>query len=234
MSDYPAYSRAERLSDAAIHVAGVAAGMVGAGVIVALALRWSDSPWVWLGAGVYALCLVAMLLASALYHLTPVEHWRGLLQRLDHSAIYVKIAGTYTPFTALAGTGPGLLASLWGAALLGTAIRMLAPGRFVWLALGLYLGMGWAGVVAGGDLIAALEPRTVTLMVAGGLLYTGGMLFFLWERLPFHNTIWHGFVLVATAIFYAALLVELSDERAPASALADQPDLAREAVLAPL
>ena len=93
---------------------------------------------------------------------------------------------------------------------MGAALRLLAPGRLVWLCLTLYLAMGWSGVVIGEEMLAGLGPRTFTLMMIGGLIYTAGVGFFLWESLPFHYTIWHAFVLIGTGFFYAALLIELA------------------------
>lgn len=207
------YSRAEKLSDAMVHVLGVLAAIVGASVLITLAVVWHTDISVLTAAIVYSACLLLMLTASALYHMTPSEDWKWLLQRLDHSAIYVKIAGTYTPFVALTGTN-SLLAGLWGAALAGTSLKIFAPDRFVWVALALYILMGWAGVLAGGDLLSSLSPAALTLMFTGGAIYTLGVIFFLWEQLPFHTTIWHAMVLVATCIFYAAILIEIAGVRA--------------------
>ncbi|MDH3265177.1 MAG: hemolysin III family protein, partial [Paracoccaceae bacterium] len=130
-------------------------------------------------------------------------------RRLDHSAIYLKIAGTYTPLTLISGHGLGLTVALWGAALAGVALKVIAPWRFRWAALALYLAMGWAGAVAGGPLVQTLPPEVTQLMLVGGLLYTAGVAFYLWERLPFHNTIWHAFVLVASLVFYAAVTTQV-------------------------
>ncbi len=206
----PGYSRAERLSDAVIHVAGLAAAAAGVPVLVAVALALRVGPLAVAGTVVYGAALGLMILASALYHLVRRPGWSGVLRRLDHAAIYLKIAGTYTPFAALTGQGAGLLAAVWAGALVGAGLKAVDPGRFRWAALGLYLGLGWAGVVAGGGLMAALPPGAVALMLTGGVLYSLGVGFFLWERLPFHNTIWHLFVLAASAAFYAAVAVALA------------------------
>ncbi len=201
------YSRAERLSDAIVHVAGLAAVLAAVpALIVATALLRGEAGTV-AGVVVYGAALAAMILFSALYNMIDRPNWTWLLRRLDHSAIYLKIAGTYTPFVVVTGQGFGLLAALWAAALAGVGLKTFSPERFRWVALALYLAMGWAGVVAGGELMAALPFPTVVLMLIGGGLYTAGVAFYLWERLPFHNTIWHVFVLAATAVFYAAVVV---------------------------
>jgi hemolysin III len=202
----PDYSRAERLSDAVVHVAGLVLVLMAVPVlIVVTAILRGDAPSV-LGVSIYGATMLAMIACSALYNLTPGTARAWLYRRLDHSAIYIKIAGTYTPFTLISGHGLALTAGVWGAAALGVALKLASPDRFRWAALALYLGMGWAGVVAGQALIAALPTPVLVLMVVGGLLYTAGVAFYLWERLPFHITIWHIFVLTATFVFYAAVV----------------------------
>jgi hemolysin III len=199
------YTRAEYVSDAVVHVAGLtlAALAVPALVVTAAVVRGDASAL--LGTSIYGVALLLMLGCSALYNMVRRPDWAWLLKRLDHSAIYMKIAGTYTPFTLISGQGVALTAGLWGAALLGIALKVTDPQRFRWPGLALYLGMGWGGVVAGGALFAALPVPVVILMGIGGGLYTLGVVFYLWERLPFHNTIWHVFVLTATAVFFAAV-----------------------------
>lgn len=204
------YSRAERLSDAAIHIVGVVSAIAAASVLVTLAFQWRAETEVRVGAIIYGLCLLLMLAASAAYHMTPWQEWKDTLRRLDQSAIYVKIAGTYTPFAILAGALP-LLIGIWGAAAAGLSLKIFAPNRAVPLALALYLLMGWAGALAGDALLSSLTPAGLALMLTAGLIYTFGMVFYLWEALPFHNTIWHAFVLVATGVMYAALLIEIAD-----------------------
>jgi hemolysin III len=206
------YSRAERLSDAAVHVMGVIAALMAAPVLITLAILWRGDGTTVLASLVYAATLIAMLSCSALYHLASWPEWKGVFRRMDHSAIYLKIAGTYTPFAVLTGAHAGpLLAGLWGAAAVGAAIKIFDPDRFRFATVGLCLLMGWAGVLVGDELLAGLSPQVFKLMLLGGLIYTGGVVFFLWQALPFHNTIWHVFVLAATAIFYAAVLIQLAD-----------------------
>jgi hemolysin III len=199
------YSRAEYVSDAVVHVAGLALALVAVpALIVAAALLRGDAPAL-VGTAIYGVALILMLGCSALYNIVVRPDWAWLLKRLDHSAIYMKIAGTYTPFTLITGQGLALTAGLWGAALVGVGLKIIDPHRFRWAGLALYLGMGWGGVLAGGAMLASLPGPVVALMIAGGLLYTLGVAFYLWERLPFHNTIWHVFVLAATAVFFGAV-----------------------------
>jgi hemolysin III len=218
------YSRAELLSDAAVHVIGIAAALVAVPILVTLAAVWLGDATttlaaVWLGdattiiaAAVYGASLLAMFLCSAANNMIHVPARKDMLRRIDQSAIYVKIAGSYTPLAVLTGTHAGLfLASLWGAALAGASLRMFSPGRLKWASIVLYLAIGWAAALFGGPLIAGLTATGFTLILVAGSLYTLGVFFFVWERLPFHNTIWHVFVLAATFVLYAAILVELAD-----------------------
>ena len=203
------YSRAERISDAAVHVAGLAAAIGAVPVLIVLAAMLRGDLPAMVGISIYGATLILMILCSALYHMVPAPGWKGLLRRLDHGAIYLKIAGTYTPFALLSGQGAGLTAGIWGAAVAGLSLKMISPDRFRWAALALYLGMGWGGVALGGALLGALTPAAVSLMLVGGGLYTLGVVFFLWERLPFQTTIWHVFVLAASLAFYAAVVVQV-------------------------
>ena len=203
------YSRAERISDAVIHASGVATVLIAVPILITLTALVRGDFTAMFAISVYGLTLVAMILCSALYNLIPHPDWTGLLRRLDHSAIYVKIAGTYTPFTLISGHGGWLLAGLWGAALAGIGIKIVSPDRFRILTLALYLGMGWAGLVAGGTFFATLSTPVIVLIFFGGLLYTAGVVFYLFERLPFHYTIWHVFVLAASLVFYAAVTVHV-------------------------
>ena len=206
-----AYSRAEKVSDAVVHVAGLTLVLMAVPVLIVLTALYRGDAASVTGVSIYGGALFLMILFSALYNigetsgLGAAKEW--LLRGLDHSAIYLKIAGTYTPFTLLSGHGMALTIGVWAAALAGVALKVISPERFKWIALALYLGMGWAGLVAGGPMFAALPLPVLVLMVVGGGLYTLGVVFYLWQRLPFHYTIWHVFVLAASFVFYAAVLV---------------------------
>ncbi|WP_274351079.1 PAQR family membrane homeostasis protein TrhA [Roseinatronobacter alkalisoli] len=204
------YTAAEQRMDAAIHVVGLVGVLVAVPLMIGAALFYSqgsDRPWTFLAVAVYGLAFMAMIGASALYNLTPGAGLNWLFRRLDHSAIYVKIAGTYTPFTLISGQGVWLMAGLWAAALCGVVLKCLSPERFHWPALVLYLGMGWVGVMILPQMLATLPLASVVLIIAGGLVYTLGVLFYLWTRLRFHYAIWHVFVLTASFLFYAAVMV---------------------------
>ena len=202
----PAYTRAERVSDGVVHILGVTSALVAVPVLIAITVFHRPEPEVVLGVSIYGFTLVLMLTFSALYNMIENDRWTDLLRRLDHSGIYVKIAGTYTPFLLLsAGQGPGLLIGLWSSATLGSALKLIDPSRFRWFGLALYLMMGWAVVWAGPTMLSELSTVVVWLMIAGGVAYTVGVAFYLLDRLPFHNTIWHVFVLAGSVLFFIAI-----------------------------
>ncbi len=206
-----AYSRAEYLSDAVVHGLGISGALIAGPVLITLAAVWIGDPTLVGALAIYTLTLLAMWVCSALYNLVQREDLTPRLRRFDQSAIYFKIAGTYTPFIALASSSFGFFIGIWTVALAGASVILFSKGSYIWLAILLYLGLGWAGVVAGGPLLSGITPTAVMLLVAGGLTYSFGIIFLMWDRLPFHNTIWHVCVLAGTAICYAAILAEMLD-----------------------
>ena len=204
-----AYDRTERLCDALVHLAGLGLALVAVPALVALAAFSGTDGAGMAGVLIYGGTLIAMLSASLAYNHAPAKRWTGLLRRLDMSAIYLKIAGTVTPFAVLSATGTSFLIGMWVAAL-GAVASVFAPRhRSGGLSVAIGLAMGWAVLVAGGDVIATTSAPVFALMVAGGVLYSLGTPFLLWERLRFHNAIWHGFVVVASAAFFAAVACHL-------------------------
>jgi hemolysin III len=150
-----------------------------------------------------------MLSASATYNLGYSSRYRVLFQRCDHAAIFIMIAGTYTPFAisilpALHATA--LMTFLWLAAIGGIVLRLSSPILFERYAPFVYLILAWSAVPAIGPVIGALHPSALVALVFGGILYSVGVLFFIWERLPFQNAIWHVFVLAAAVCHYIAVL----------------------------
>jgi len=131
-----------------------------------------------------------------------------MAQALDHAAIFAMIAGTYTPFTTRLGSGwaSGLTAVIWVVAAIGIASSCGSRGRIETISVVLYLALGWIGLAAAGPFMAALDARTLGLLALGGIVYTAGVIFHLWRRLPYQNAIWHGFVLIAAGVHYLAVL----------------------------
>jgi hemolysin III len=158
---------------------------------------------------VYVGGLVIMLTVSAVYNLWPISRAKWVLRRFDHSAIYVLIAATYTPFIAempVSVMSIGLLAGVWSIAAVGIVLKLVLPGRLDRLSIALYLAMGWSGAMVFNTLVATLPPSVLWLIAAGGLLYSFGVIFHVWERLRFQNAIWHAFVLLGASCHYSAVL----------------------------
>ncbi|GJD57613.1 PAQR family membrane homeostasis protein TrhA [Methylobacterium dankookense] len=213
------YTPREMLADGVVHGLGVVLGLAGAVALVTSSLTahlgWGERAAI----VVYATAMVAMLGVSATYNLYPVSPRKWLLRRADHALIYLMIAGTYTPLVTLVGTGTtawALLAVIWLVAAIGIAVKLFLPGRFDRLSIGLYLMLGWSGLLAYESVIAALQPTALWLLAVGGLLYSVGVVFHVWRSLPFQNAIWHAFVLAATACHYGTVWASVSG----ASALA--------------
>jgi hemolysin III len=200
------YDRAEIIADGVVHGLGIILGLVGMVAIVIIAARMRPleiAPTL-----IYMLGLISMLGISAAFNLWPISPTKWLLRRFDHSAIYVLIAGTYTPFLALVNglISSGLTIGLWLTAIFGAFVKFAFPGRFDRLSIALYLLMGWSGVIAYNYLAPAIPSTSVWLLAIGGMFYSSGVIFHLWERLRFQNVIWHGFVLLAAACHYSAVL----------------------------
>jgi len=201
------YHAAEIKVDFAIHRIGMLVGAIGAAVLLALAVRTTTATlWSVLA---YSIGLMAMLGCSAAYHMRRSSERRELLRRLDQAAIFVMIAGTYTPFTACVPHGAyaiWLTGSMWLAALAGATVKLVYPRRFEWATTLIYLALGWSVVIFMRPLLALFDQSTLILLVSGGVLYSIGACIHRWRRLPFHDAIWHGLVLTAAGCHYAAIL----------------------------
>ena len=211
-SEFPRYSPAEQRADAAIHAIGLTLGLAGCVGLAVVARPRLDLPR--LGSlGIYAASLLSMLACSALYNLTPQGPRKRLFRRLDHAAIFLMIAGTYTPFTLVVMGGAwgwGLLAAVWAMALAGIVGERRRRQAHKRDSVAAYLILGWIVVVASGPLMATMSPSGLVLLGAGGVLYSAGVVFHLWTSLPYQNAIWHGFVLAAAACHYLAVLREVA------------------------
>ena len=209
MSDVKTYSVREEIVHSAIHGLGIALSIAGLIALVLTARRTGD-PWDVVASAVYGVTLILLYLASTLYHSIPHARVKRVLRVIDHSAIYLLIAGTYTPFTLVSLRGPWgwtLFGLIWGLAILGIALKVAAMGRFRGLSLALYLGMGWLALVALRPLTAALAQGGLILLVLGGIAYTSGVLFYVWRRLPYHHAFWHAFVLAGSVLHFFAILL---------------------------
>ena len=202
------YDRVESIADGIVHVIGVSLGLAGTIAIVVIAANSSHTAEI-SSIAVYSVGLLSMLGFSAAYNTWPVSHTKWVLRRFDHSAIFLMIAGTYTPFIAqMKGNlvAMGLLTGVWLTAAVGIIFKLLLPGRFDRLAVVLYLLLGWSGAVVYEPVVVALPSLSIWLLAAGGALYSIGVVFYAWRSLRFQNVIWHTFVLVAACCHYAAVL----------------------------
>lgn len=209
---WPEYSHGEEIADLCIHVTGVTAGVAGALALLVLTLPSAGLLAV-TSLGLYGAGLVAMLSFSALYNVVrtpPLKEW---LRRLDHAAIFVMIAGSYTPFALVkigGEWGIGLAAYVWAVAAAGAIAKLALPRRFERASVMLYLALGWTVIVAIQPLLAHVAAWAVVMIAVGGVLYTVGVAFHLWRRLPYHNAVWHLLVLLAAACHYAAVLGDVA------------------------
>jgi hemolysin III len=207
-SETPRYTRAERVADGCVHVTGVAFSVLATAAMLTLAAKALPMAST-ASLGVYAFGMVAVFACSAAYHLSAHGKLKANLRRFDHAAIYVKIAGTYTPLALLKmgdAVGLALLGAVWAITAFGATAKLLWPERLVRTSYVLYLAQGWAVVAAFNSLLPAVSSRVLVLLVVGGCLYTVGVVFHLWERLRYHNAIWHGFVLAASACHFVAIV----------------------------
>jgi hemolysin III len=199
---YPTATVPERIADGFMHFLGVFGAIFG--TIYLLSINTLTAPL-----AVYGISLIAAFSASAVYNMVPYDAPRPLLRRIDHAMIYVLIAGTYTPLVVILDTTMGyiILTIVWLLALTGLTLKLFfwrKPGRF---GPALYLVMGWLSIFLIWALIPVVSSTVVWLIAAGGLLYTAGVPIYAAKRLSFSTAIWHGFVVVASACFFAAIAV---------------------------
>lgn len=205
---YPNATIPERIAEGAVHFIGLLGAITGAVML----LFWA-SGMVSVGAlfalAIYSVALIATFAASAIYNMMPFDRPRPLLRRIDHAAIYLKIAGTYTPLVVMIGTGFAymILGLVWALALIGITLKLFfwrKPGRF---GPALYLIMGWLSIFLIWSLIPVVPSAVIWLIAAGGLLYTAGVPIYVAKKMPFSTPIWHGFVVIASACFFAAIAI---------------------------
>lgn len=205
------YSIGHEIANAITHGIGGGLSVAGLSVMVTFAVIYGDT-WRVVSSAIYGSSLVILYLASSLYHGISHEGAKKIFKIIDHASIYLLIAGTYTPFTLVSlreksDWGWILFCVIWGLAFLGVFLVGLFPKRFSNIRVLVYLAMGWLCLFAIGDIWKAIGYGGIVWLVAGGLSYTIGVIFYLWDRLPFNHAIWHLFVLSGSICHFFAILL---------------------------
>ncbi|WNL45702.1 hemolysin III family protein [Dyella sp. BiH032] len=205
----PRYAFGDELASSVIHGIGILLSIAGLATLVAYAALVGDARAI-VSSAVFGTTLILLYTASTLYHAVPGELAKRVLRTLDHIAIFLLIAGTYTPFTLVALPGAwgwSLFGAIWALALAGSALELGVLKRYRKFAVLLYIAMGWIGMIAFKPLSAHLETGGMALLIAGGVAYTAGVPFYLARRMPYHHTVWHFFVLAGSVLHYLAVLL---------------------------
>lgn len=197
----------EEFANTLTHGVGAVVALVAGIVLVAIAAQRGDA-WRTVGAAAFAASLFLLYLASALYHAAPPSATKARLKVLDHCAIYLLIAGTYTPFTVVALRGSAgwwLFGAIWTLAAVGILFKLRFTGRFRLLSTGLYVAMGWLGLLAVRPLLAAVGDWTFAWLIAGGVAYTAGTAFYHRPGMPYAHAVWHVFVVAGSVCHYLSV-----------------------------
>jgi hemolysin III len=203
------YTAGEEIASSVTH--GIGAGLsVAALVVLVVGSALAGDPWRVVSFSIFGTCLVLLYLASMLYHAFRAPRLKRIFRVFDHVAIFLLIAGTYTPIALVSlggGWGWTLFGLIWGLAVLGILLEVFFMDRVRWLTMVVYLGMGWLVVIAIKPLVAALPSGALIWLAAGGLAYTGGVAFYLWRKLPYNHAIWHLFVMGGSTCHFFAFLI---------------------------
>lgn len=198
------YTRAELVADGIVHAVGIVLAIGAGSALLALA-AFHAAPGEYVAAVFYVASLLTVMSVSCAYNMWPISRAKWILRRFDHAAIYLLIAGTYTPFLAQLDEPALMMAVVWAGAAAGMTVKLALPGRFDRLAVVFYLAIGWSGVLMYESLRDTLPETTLWLVAAGGIVYSLGVVFFAWKGLRFQNAIWHGFVVVGAVLHLAAV-----------------------------
>ena len=201
------YSVLEEVLNASTHGVGVLLGIVGLILLMMKAMRMDDTT-IMVGAVIYGSSIILLFAASTLYHAIPHVATKRVLRIIDHSAIYLLIAGSYTPYTLFVigdRLGAIIMAVVWSLAVAGIIFKIFFVGRFQMVSLITYLGMGWLGLLAAFQIANNLPPTGIALLVGGGLAYSLGTIFFKVKAIPFNHAIWHLFVLAGCILHFLSV-----------------------------
>jgi len=203
------YTFKEEVANSISHGLGILFGVVSIPILIAFATLENNVPAI-VGSGIYGFSFLMLFTFSTLYHSIPQIEIKRIMKVMDHISIYFLIAGTYTPFVlilALNGRGIAILSVLWGLTFLGIAFKVLFVNRFKFLSLLIYLAMGWIVLVAPNLFFAKMPTPSMVLMFVGGGLYSLGVVFYVWKKLPYNHAIWHVFVLGGSVCHYIGILL---------------------------
>ncbi len=203
------YSYAEEIANSITHGFGMLLSIGGLAVLVGFASVHGNA-WHITTCSIFGVTLILSYASSTLYHSIPLPGAKRVLKVIDHAAIYLLIAGTYTPFTLVSLRGPwgwSLFGTIWGLAILGVVLKITMLGKIAGISTAVYLAMGWIVVVAVKPLLVAVEVGGLLLLLLGGLAYSGGVIFYAWEKLPYNHAIWHLFVLAGSLCHFFAILL---------------------------
>jgi len=206
------YSLGEEIANAVTHGIGTGLSVAGLILLVVLAYQRGAVAWQIASLSVYGASLVLLHLSSTLYHSLRPPKAKLVFRVFDHGSIYLLIAGTYTPFLVVGMPGTlawFLLGTIWALAITGIVLSAVFIGRFPKLSTTAYILMGWLVVAAGKQLVANIPRGGLVLLIAGGLAYTMGIIFYAWKKLPYNHAIWHLFVLGGSISHYLAILLYL-------------------------
>ncbi|MGM1045321.1 hemolysin III [Paenibacillus uliginis N3/975] len=211
MANTYTYPRREEIANAITHGIGAALS-VAALVLLIVFSSIEGTVWHVVSFTIYGTTMLLLYLNSTLVHSFKEGKAKDVFEFLDHSSIYLFIAGTYTPFllVAVRGTlGWSLFGVIWGIALFGVIFKAFFVKKFLFMSTVFYIAMGWLIVIAWNPLTAVIAPQGINLLVGGGLLYTLGTIFYVWRGFPFHHAIWHLFVLAGSVLHFFAVLIYL-------------------------
>jgi len=202
------YSVGEEIAHAVTHGVGLLLSIGGLAVLVAFSSLYGDA-WHIISTSIYGATLILLYASSTLYHGIPHPKAKQVLRRFDHAAIFLLIAGTYTPYTLVSlrgGWGWTLFGLVWGIAIAGMVLELVCKKRYQRLSITLYLGLGWLVLIAIKPMLTSVEAGGLLLLLAGGLCYSLGVIFYVWKTLAYHHAIWHVFVLTGSGLHFFSVL----------------------------
>lgn len=212
VSDTPQYTTGEEIANSITHGIGAALSIAAIAVLISYSGNYNDI-WRVVCFSIFGASLFTLYLASTLYHAFTQAKIKRFFRHLDHSSIFLLIAGTYTPITLIAMRGPWgwtLFGLIWAMALGGIIFETVCLGRYKFISLGIYVVMGWLAVIAIRPMLLMLPAGMLKFIVIGGLFYTLGIVFYIWKKLPYHHAIWHLFVLGGSITHFFGMLFYLA------------------------